>query len=244
MKKIGLFSVLALFLILPSCKKKVRETENSNIKLKINTIANGTAITPGLMNKVNAAGNEYSIDMLKYYISGIVLLNENGSWVTFRNYDLIDIDDANSSWITAPKIPFGRYTKLRFALGVDSVRNHIGAQDGDLDPIHGMIWDWNTGYIFYKHEGHYKANDGSTRPLTQHLGTDRGFSYVEIPINWDVTAESKAMYLNFDINNMYNNPAVDFNIDGERMSTTAADISWVDMLASNTSDAFSVDHTE
>lgn len=244
MKKIGIISLIVLVALHTACKKRERITENDQLKLKINTISNGTAIVPGLMNKENAAGNMYSIDLLKYYITGIELTDQDGKTHAFNNYDLIDITDESSSWITAPSLPYNRYTKIKLCFGIDRIRNHEGAQDGDLDPIYGMIWTWNTGYIFYKHEGHYRASDSTIKPLTLHLGTDRAYSTIELPINWDVTEASKALYLNFDVNNFYNNPVVDFNTDNNRNSTTAEDIPWIDNMTSNISDAFSVDHTE
>ena len=38
-------------------------------------------------------------------------------------------------------------------LGVDSVLNYNGVHEGALDPINGMYWTWQTGYIHCKLEG-------------------------------------------------------------------------------------------
>lgn len=49
--------------------------------------------------------------------------------------------------------PRGEITSISFIVGTDSSTNVSGALDGDLDPIKGMYWAWNTGYINFKLEG-------------------------------------------------------------------------------------------
>ena len=38
-------------------------------------------------------------------------------------------------------------------LGIDSTTNMGGAMAGDLDPMKGMYWTWQSGYINFKLEG-------------------------------------------------------------------------------------------
>jgi hypothetical protein len=42
---------------------------------------------------------------------------------------------------------------VAFLLGVDSTTSLAGVMPGDLDPVHGMYWTWQSGYIFMKLEG-------------------------------------------------------------------------------------------
>lgn len=56
--------------------------------------------------------------------------------------------------------------KVKFDIGTDSLLNTAGILDGDLDPIKGMYWAWNTGYINFKIEG---END-SKKPFEYHVG--------------------------------------------------------------------------
>jgi hypothetical protein len=42
---------------------------------------------------------------------------------------------------------------VAFLLGVDSATSVAGVMPGDLDPVHGMYWTWQSGYIFMKLEG-------------------------------------------------------------------------------------------
>ena len=43
--------------------------------------------------------------------------------------------------------------RLIFDLGVDEAYNTSGANAGDLDPVNGMFWSWQSGYINFKIEG-------------------------------------------------------------------------------------------
>jgi hypothetical protein len=55
-------------------------------------------------------------------------------------------------------------------LGVDSIDNCSGAQSGALDPINGMFWAWNTGYIYLKMEGISPFSHSNGNMLEYHIG--------------------------------------------------------------------------
>ena len=57
-----------------------------------------------------------------------------------------------------------------FLLGVDSLTNVSGAFGGDLDPIKGMYWAWNSGYINLKLEGTSPGSPYPSHGFELHLG--------------------------------------------------------------------------
>lgn len=233
--------VLFLFavLTLSACKKNPAPPTKGKLTIKFNHQINGQALTNGQLNYTNAAGNKYSVSLFKYFISNVVLVKDDNTEVKLNNYDLINaFEPANFSTVEASDLPYGNYTSIRFYMGVDSARNHNGAQDGDLDPAYGMIWDWNTGYIFFKHEGKFITTIGDTIDLQYHLGTDRALSTINIPITLNMDAETKKVNLLFDLNKMYNSPVINFNDGPNRQSTNAADFNWINEMSSNTVDAF------
>ena len=111
------------------------------------------------------------IELLRFYVSGIELLNNNKTIFKEKNsFHLIDASENRSLLIplnTAPNITFNR---IKFNLGIDSVTNVSGAMGGDLDPTLGMYWTWQSGYINFKLEG--KSNRCKTRnnEFQFHLG--------------------------------------------------------------------------
>ncbi|MBK7763892.1 MAG: hypothetical protein IPI46_11095 [Bacteroidetes bacterium] len=243
MKVINIFIAGLLIISVASCKKNTLAT-SGDVAISMNNVANGNPITLGALNNTNALGSTFSVDMLKYYVSKMVLVSDAGSDFEFNNYDLIDIADPTTLTIQGSAIPNGHYSKLKFALGIDSLRNHTGAQEGDLDPLYGMIWTWSTGYIFFKHEGRFIKTDLTEDNLLFHLGTDRAYTMLEIPIDLKVEGANKKLIINFDVAKMYNSPALDFNVMNINQSTTAADFPWIDDMKANAIDAFSFNRSE
>jgi hypothetical protein len=108
-----------------------------------------------------ASGEDFTATRLRYYLSGFRLRRTDGGWSeaprdeqSDAGYYLVDEAVANSKTLKLPPAPAGEYRGVEFRLGIDPARNHAGAQTGVLDPVRGMFWMWNTGYIFLKFEGH------------------------------------------------------------------------------------------
>ena len=243
MKTIFSISIVSILLVFGNCTRPDKKvpypaSEVANVSIKfINQIA-GNPIVQSTTYYTNAAGNEFNVDLLKYYVTNVVLVNKNGTEVSLKNYDLIDAFNSAFSTVEATNIPNGEYTSMRFKLGVDKDRNHSGAQDGDLDPMYNMIWSWATGYIFFKHEGYFKDSNGVTVGLALHLGTDSALADVTVPIDLKVEGYARNMDIIFDLNKMYNSPKIDFDTDNNRMSTRAEDAPWIVNMVQNTNDAF------
>ncbi len=94
------------------------------------------------------------IRSLKFYISGIELYNNRILvWKEPNSYHLVDA--ANEKTCSLP-LAFSNqkdFDILSFNLGIDSATNVMGVQGGDLDPMRGMYWTWQSGYINFKLEG-------------------------------------------------------------------------------------------
>ena len=232
-----------------ACKKK--ESSNNSIAttgtivVKIENQVDGQNIAMTGLNYTNAAGNQYSVSLLKYYLNSFILTKSDGSIFSANNYTLIDAADANKQSFTINNVPNGIYNNAKFFIGVPLSRNHSGVQDGDLDPMYNMIWTWNTGYIFFKHEGLYKDTNGVSQALVFHYGTDNALATVQVPISVDVEGNTKTVYLKFNLNNLYKSPhQINFNQYNYQQSTTQADSIWIVKLKANFANTFSFDRTE
>lgn len=169
MKKILYLSIVSILLI-SSCKKE--DVTPSNSPYDVNKMG---YVTLHFDNKVgnlelvldspfytNTLNQSYTISKLNYFISNLIFVNEDGTTYTVpqdSSYFLIEETDSESSEITL-RIPEGNYKKVRFTIGVDSLRSTLPLTDrtGDLDvsgTAAGMYWTWNSGYIFMKMEGTY-----------------------------------------------------------------------------------------
>lgn len=170
-----------------------------------NTVS-GNTLEYGKIQYKNQAGNLFSVNSLKYYLSDIELVADDGRTYELHNCDLIDVFDPESQKLALDSVPNGRYTKMRFHVGVDSLRNSSGDQSGDLNPSYGMLWTWASGYIFYKHEGRFVNVAGDTLNLIYHLGTNPARTKVEIPLNnieIKGNVQPLALGVRFDLADMY-----------------------------------------
>jgi len=230
-----------------SCKKDDGPAPTGKVTMTFANKVSGQPLVLGPLAYTNAAGNKYSVDMLKYYVSNFRLVKADGSEQHFKNYELIDASKPESLSFTLDSVLNGEFTSVKFMIGVDSSRNHSGAQDGDLDPVHGMLWTWSTGYIFYKHEGNFITNTGDTSTVVLHLGTDVAQTEITVPITkLTVAGNSRKLFLDFDLNSAYTTGtgSMDFNMDNFRMSSLRDDFFWIIDMRSNLLDAFSYNKAE
>jgi hypothetical protein len=235
-----------------SCKKKKTYTvsntstvaTSANVVLKMSNIISNNAIDFGIIKYTNLAGNQYSVATLKYYVSDIVLTKNDASTISINTSTLIDAADAAKQNITLSNIPNGTYTNIKFHIGVNNVKNHTGLQEGDLDPIYGMFWTWNTGYIFFKHDGQFIDSLGATKGLSFHLGTDAAYTTISIPTNFSVDGITKNVFLNFDVNKLYASPnKLNFDFGSNHQSGTT-DSLWIVQFTQNLTHTFSFNHAE
>ena len=100
------------------------------------------------------------IDNLRWYVS-LPPAGKKGSkaW-------LLDLADSSSldQHMSRPV-----NNKISVLFGVDSAIQVGGVGTGALDPLRGMYWTWQTGYVQWKMEGAIRV-DGVESPLELHLG--------------------------------------------------------------------------
>lgn len=240
------FIFLSAWAILSGCNcKKNIPSPDAEIKLRMRQTVDGKLLTLGSMQYTNASGNLYEVNVLKYYLSNFEFQNQNGVKTNLPAYLIFDGKDQISAVEVLGKLKNDTYTQLTIHLGVDSVRNHTGTQDGALDPMHGMFWVWSSGYIFFKHEGTFRNASGANQALRFHLGTDTAYTPIEIPLNLEVKGVAKTITMEFNLNEVYTNPFnINFDYNNDNQSTSPADGLWVSTMRTNIKSAFTVKSIE
>lgn len=137
----------------------------AQVTLQFNNMANGKELVLQDSAYHNAFGEDYQLSRLRYYISNLQLKGAKAA--ASKNVFLVDA--AAPEPVVLPLKP-GVYTSLQFTLGVDSALNCSGAQAGALDPMKGMFWTWNTGYIYFKMEGYAAASTADLQRIEYHIG--------------------------------------------------------------------------
>ncbi|MFM8950069.1 MAG: MbnP family protein [Bacteroidota bacterium] len=207
------------------------------VRFEFENYVDASPLQLGPLAYTNQAGNVFSVDLLKYYISNIRFFNQGTEVYAAPNYELLDASDPTSLNFDIP-VPIGSFDEVRFLLGVDSARNYSGAQNGELDPVYGMFWDWNTGYIYFKHEGQFIDSVGVTQPLVYHYGALPALREHPFSAAFSVTAgQTRTIKFRFNLNKLYRSPnVVDFN--GNNIHSGGAN--WVTTIRENFLNAFQI----
>ena len=120
---------------------------------------------------VGAADTTIEITDLRFYVSGIHLISEDGDEVPveldqesdwqYEDVALLDFEDGSASCsefgnpemndVVVGEVAEGEYVGIRFDVGLPFEHNHL---DVDAAPsplnIHALQWNWRAGYIFLK----------------------------------------------------------------------------------------------
>lgn len=149
------------------------------LRVEIGHVVSGQALTLG-SEVTLPTGDHLRIDKLRYYLSNFRLHRVDGQWSAAlqraedaSGYVLVDASQPASQAFELPGFAPGEYDAIEFLIGIDDVRNHSGAQTGVLDPVEGMFWTWNTGYIFFKLEGHSPESTAAGQIVEYHIGGGR-----------------------------------------------------------------------
>lgn len=146
------------------------------------------------------------IRRFKYYVSNLVLIDAQGNRQNISDtYYLINEAEPNSKKIILPNSN-KNYNAIEFVLGVDSARNCSGIQTGVLDPMQGMFWTWNTGYVFAKLEGSSPSSSLPAHAFTYHIGGFRTGENVLKTIRLAISGSSlpKDLQVKVDLNAWFN----------------------------------------
>lgn len=206
------FVVLTAFLI-ASCEDEpeeqtitefsgIRLTSNGNVNINFSEMFGNTPLKLAPDSFNTASGDTVKITDLKYYVSHVTFTRADGSQFNTQNHKLIDFGNVNNA-IVLP-LAAGNYTKVSFLLGVDSLNNHSGMQEGDLDPSYGLFWGWNTGYIFYRIKGRYGAAQSA---YAYDIGGVANLLKIEVDLSGvKVEKNNPTILLKHDVSKFFNAP--------------------------------------
>ncbi|MDO6761156.1 hypothetical protein Q4566_13170 [Tamlana sp. 2_MG-2023] len=183
MKKFLLLPAIALAFV--SCSDDDVPVAN-DVTLEFNNTFNGKTIVLGDATSSDATintsveGQVHHFSELKYVISNIILVKEDGTEIPYNVNDLdegatvIDQSKEETLEYVLNDIPTDDYAQIIFGLGVRSDLNTLDevsnpgfyAEAGANDTQ--MHWEWGTGYRFTKIEGFY---DTDNKALSFHSGS-------------------------------------------------------------------------
>lgn len=154
----------------------------------------------------NSLGDSITIESFRYYVSNFILTDNKGrQWKMDPQYFLIDEERPDSKIITI-QVPDSNISQIGFLLGVDSIRNVSGIQTGALDPLKGMFWTWNSGYIMAKLEGTAERSPSPGHRFTYDIGGFRFGMNTAREIRLNISSASqpvRELHITADINQWF-----------------------------------------
>ena len=212
MKKIILL-ISGCILTFTACKKDMPLP--TNLTINFSQTVDGTDLTNidhpmiNTMIYTNAAGEDYSIQTLKYLISDITLHADDGNTLLLDEVHFIDISDASTFSFTYQDVANNNYTSISFDMGLDSSKNSSNFYVNE-DFHATMVWPemMGGGYHYMKLEGTY-INDSTF--YNTHTGGTMGNDYsfnksFAISLNVDDNLGDASIDINMEINNWYQTP--------------------------------------
>jgi cytochrome c peroxidase len=165
----------SLFLGVLACGEDApTETPGAEAGRVILSLAESVDATPlafGALVYENAAGNRYSVDRFRYYVSGVRLERTDGSVVEMDAVHYRDAADPGTSTFTLEDVPGGSYVALSLLIGLDAAHNEWGALP-DTPENAAMRWpaSLGDGYHYAWLEGRYRDETGAAAPYAVRTG--------------------------------------------------------------------------
>lgn len=120
--------------------------------------------TPLLLNN-----QQVQLEQVRFYLSKFAFYKGDALIATDNTEAyLIDLESDSTRQLLFPGIDPKQVDRVTFLFGIDSITNTSGVMGGALDPMHGMYWSWQSGYINCKVEG--TIGSSKPKPFQFHLG--------------------------------------------------------------------------
>lgn len=111
------------------------------------------------------------LETLRFYITDIVSNQESIPYSDkHKKHYLMDAEQPGGLSIFLETVHSNSLDFLEFTFGIDSITQIKGPMGNDLDPIHGMYWTWQTGFIHLKMEGTYSGCSSRKMKFQYHVG--------------------------------------------------------------------------
>jgi hypothetical protein len=172
-----LFFLVILMGHLSACKKgdnSTPATPSGKVVFLMNHQVNGQPLKENELIYTNAAGNEYLITEVKYFISDITFYRNDGSKKVIGDWkDIFYVDEDIQETKTIrffDKIPAGSYDSINFIFGISQEKNKSFLF---VDPPEvNMFWPevLGGGYHYMMINGKWKDTTGVNMPFNFHLG--------------------------------------------------------------------------
>lgn len=250
------FLTILSCLLLCSCHKTDNSTTVGSLCINFQTVVDGSPLAYDLLDYVNAAGNRYEVNEVKYFISRVQFHKSDGTVISVSNNNGIHYFDSDipstHNWLITDELSKGKYDSISFVMGLDEQQNVTGFFVNP--PETNFAWPdiLGGGYHYMQINGRWVNTNDSIRPFNLHTGIGQlweggvptqyihNYFRVTLPLNsLEISAEkTSTIQLSMNVNEWFRSPQVyDLNVwGGAIMQNQQAQ----EVLKANGRDVFSV----
>jgi hypothetical protein len=140
------------------------------LRLKFQYSLDSGVVELGKEIESESGARKFRFTKIKQYVSNITLFEASRCvWRDTGGFYLVDAADAAGCQIGINYPVDLVFDEISLVFGIDSTTQAAGVMGGALDPLNGMYWTWQSGYIHLKIEGEMLEQQKSTA-LEYHIG--------------------------------------------------------------------------
>jgi hypothetical protein len=238
-----LYILIFISFIFSSCNK---EKSNARLFIAFEAVANGN--TFDLNNTfTDSQGRSIKAELVKFYISNIVLVSDKDEEVFLKDITLFDLN--NDRTIIELSVPKGKYSKIKFGIGVPDSLNeadpaNYSEADHPLSITQNTYWGMNSMYRFFMIDGRYDLEPDGTFDGIFSYHTGFSFSYRNMEFNTDLELKRKdeqVLTFTIDVTKILEGPGGNLDIINEaNYHGDPADNDLADMISNNVIEAITL----
>ena len=231
---LGICTIIFLLLFLNNCSKKSNETASTGrLKIQFAMQVEENDLIYNQLLYSNAAGNQYEVREVKFYVSDFIFYSHTGNRVKITSHNGVHYYDSNIEstylWDIFDKIPTETYDSVSFIFGLLPERNVTGSFPNPPENL--MAWPevLGGGYHYMQINGKWLNQYDSLMPFNLHTGIGQlrqdGQIYDFVHNQFQVTLplssfkikdkQIQKLVLVMNVNQWFNSPNVfDFNYYG------------------------------
>ncbi len=135
-------------------------TAQTEVKLRINHLLGDVPFSSN-ETAIDSYGNEFVVERLEYYLSGISIVHDGGNTTNTNTVFLVDAYENED--FTLGNYDITNIEAIKFSIGVGQADNHEDPSSYPSDhPLYpqspSMHWGWAAGYRFIAYEGTCNGN--------------------------------------------------------------------------------------
>lgn len=239
--------LLVIFMLFSACEKNELEhfCHSNTMEVRFSPSYQGQSLLLNDSVYDDYQDRKFRVEMFKFYLSHLMIENELGELVELNDVSLVDFSKGDFTHHSV--VERGVYSKLHFAIGLDSLANDsdpsLFDSEHPLSISQNTHWSWASKYKFLMLEGRVDTlgNGDLDGIFSYHTGFNSMYREIVIPLNGiEVIEDSTIINIEFDLNKLVNGASGTIDFVEQSAAHSELDIEIFQTLSDNLLNAFTL----